>query len=381
MSSLLLLAFLRALSQAWTPSHTVSTTRSGAVLNHLAKATTLFGGLLLPRLPVISLDVTQDPSPTAVFLLGGYRIPADQYTSYQRRLLADIPSLAPDSVTLLPDRQGEAGEVDDILRRLNKEKPKKVMLIGHSRGASVAVRVAARLPSFSPRLDLCGLLLLDPVDEQEKIAGSSNEWTKSSRNISTPSSCLPLLRSLPPSLPIVIVALPFSGVNSYYKSPIRNVCAPPGRDARAFYIAAAAAAAANGHGGASGAAATTTPAGSAGTRANPDEEATASHPFPSSFSFPLLLTLPFAGHLQLLDARPSLPFAELCGVGKVNTDREVQVFVAAVIVACCEWWVGGKGGKGEGLRERIRRRVEEGGLSGSMRGSVVWEGGGGEDMM
>jgi len=258
-------------------------------------------------------------------ILGGYRIPADQYTSYQRRLLAEIPSLAPDSVTLLPDRQGEADEVDNILRQLQQgmtstqRKKKKVVLIGHSRGASVALRVAARLPSFSSRLDLCGLILLDPVDEQDKSSNSSNSSSSSSSSSTASSSCLPLLRSLPPNLPIVILALPFSGVNAYYKSSNRNVCAPPGRDVRAFYTAAVAAAAAAAGGGGGTARADATTAATAGT--SPDDTFTPSFSSSSPISLPFLLTLPSAGHLQLVDARLSLPFAEMCGVGKTNTKK------------------------------------------------------------
>jgi len=355
-SSLVLLSFLLTLAQAWTPlpPGPAPTTRQGAVLNHLAQASSLLGFLSLPPLlPALALDAEQNPSPAAVFILAGYRIPSDQYSSYQRRLLTEIPSLSADSVTLLPDRQGEADEVDNILHQLQqgmtsrqRKNKKKVVLIGHSRGASVTVRVAARLPSFSSRLDLCGLILLDPVDEKNKSSSASNSSSgsssssSSSSDASTSSSCLPLLRSLPPTLPIVILALPFSGVNAYYKSPNRNVCAPPGRDARAFYSAA---------GG----------AGRAGGR-----------------SLPVLLTLPSAGHLQLLDSRLSLPFAEMCGVGKTNTDQEIQSFVAAVVVACCEGWVGREGGREGGLRERIWRRLEEeGGVGAGMGGSVVWEGG------
>ena len=70
----------------------------------------------------------------------------------------------------------------------------------------------------------------------------------------------------------------------------------------------------------------------------------------------------------------------MCGVGKINSDQEIQAFVAAVVVASCEGWVGGKEGRGAGLKERILRRMVEGGLGGSMGGSVVWEGGGGEMM-
>jgi len=77
-------------------------------------------------------------------------------------------------------------------------------------------------------------------------------------------------------------------------------------------------------------------------------------------SYPLLLTLPFAGHLQLLDDRLALPFAEVCGVSKSIPDKEVQAVISAVIVACCEHWLkeGGVQGKKPTPAEALRQVMD-----------------------
>lgn len=112
---------------------------------------------------------------------------------------------------------------------------------------------------------------------------------------------------------MAIAALPYSGVNRYYKSKNTNVCAPPGRDALAFYEAATA------------------------TNGNDGGKV-------------LLMTVPEAGHLQLLQRRSDLSFAEVCGVGKRFPEAQVMDLCANLVVACAREWVQGDGGD---VKERV----------------------------
>lgn len=408
-------------------------TRGKAVTNLFTACSTSFG-LLLPRSLPLDIKIAPDVSSTneavdissAISVLGGYRIPANQYSTYQRDLLTLIPSLRKENVKIFADRAGDDGEIEAIMRQLSNvtpaHSPRKIILVAHSRGAAVAVRVAARLASSPWTYEVRGLLLIDPVDEQEtNDAGGStarlNDMVASNsgdRNTLQPfisstlrsscqaafsssfhgptSSCLPLLRCLPPRLPVVIVSLPFTGLNSYYRSPNRNICAPPGRDARAFFKASshAAAASVDDH--------TASTAGSRGAGSDVGRLAivrtsptAGSDPFPASsgqsppssvISYPLLLTLPFAGHLQLLDDRLALPFAEVCGVSKSIPDKEVQAVISAVIVACCEHWLKEGGGQDkeptrvEALRQVMDLSARTRGVRQELWNSITWGGGG-----
>jgi hypothetical protein len=99
-------------------------------------------------------------------------------------------------------------------------------------------------------------------------------------------------------------------------------------------------------------------------------------------SYPLLLTLPFAGHLQLLDDRLALPFAEVCGVSKSIPDKEVQAVISAVIVACCEHWLKEGGGQDieptrvEALRQVMDLSARTRGVRQELWNSITWGGGG-----
>lgn len=172
-------------------------------------------------------------------------------------------------------------------------------------------------------------MLLDPVDYPPTSNAPSQSTPEGEQQLRPQSSsCLPLLAALrrasAPAVPVAIAALPYSGVNRYYKSRNKNLCAPPGRDAAAFYEAA-----------------TTSNGGGDGV---------------------VLMTLPEAGHLQLLQRRADLSFAEMCGVGPRVPEAQVQDLCANLVVACARAWVGGdgigdvkervlgKGGDGEGFR-------------------------------
>ena len=167
-----------------------------------------------------------------------------------------------------------------------------------------------------------------------------------------------------------------------------NVCAPVGRDARVFFEAAAAAPAAGREGGGGGV----------------DKKGkTHTHPHPPTCT---LLSIPSAGHLQLLDDRKSLPFAEMCGVGKTYKEEELHMLVSEVMVACCRAWSYQDGGSSSAANtytytqtlseveeegEREMNRKEEGmsiksiimkkaqSINPSLASSLVWEGGEGEE--
>ena len=149
-----------------------------------------------------------------------------------------------------------------------------MVLVGHSRGAMLAVRLAERIKAEAT---IAGLILLDPVDAEKPQ-----------------DSCLPSLSRLK-GIPVAVLALPFSGYNRYYKTPNTNLCAPVGRNARAFFDAL----------------------GDQGEG--------------------LLMTLPGAGHLQLLDDRPSLAIANVCGVGTLPDD-DVRDLASNLVVGCCQLW-------------------------------------------
>lgn len=125
------------------------------------------------------------------------------------------------------------------------------------------------------------------------------------------------------------------------------MCAPPGRDAAAFFHAAAAAA--------------------------------------GQTQAPLLLmTLPDAGHLQLLQDRAALPFAEMCGVGARVPERQVVDLCGNLIVACARAWLSGGGGAGVMKGDVVVAGSEGEGEYGGLRSidpavgaTVVWEEGGG----
>jgi hypothetical protein len=140
---------------------------------------------------------------------------------------------------------------------------------------------------------------------------------------------------------VAIAALPYSGVNRYYKSKNTNVCAPPGRDALAFYEAA------------------TAMNGNDGGRV-------------------LLMTVPEAGHLQLLQRRSDLSFAEVCGVGKRFPEAQVLDLCANLVAACAREWVRGDG-DGRGVKERVLGERNGEGLrpiDPAVAATVVWGPGG-----
>jgi len=134
------------------------------------------------------------------------------------------------------------------------------------------------------------MVLLDPVDSDKNA---------------TNDTCLPLLPSLR-NIPTIILSLPYSGYNRYYKTTNKNLCAPSGRDARAFYDMMA-----GSSGGSSGG------GGSGGV---------------------LMATVPQAGHLQLLDDRLALPIANVCAVGGVK-DSDVRDLAIGMVIACCQAWL------------------------------------------
>ena len=90
----------------------------------------------------------------------------------------------------------------------------------------------------------------------------------------------------------------------------------------------------------------------------------------------VLVTLPSAGHLQLLDKRENLPFAEMCGVGKEVEEEEVGRLVGCVVAAACRVWVTGVGGGG--VRKVVEEEARREGVEDRVVRSLVWEGGGGE---
>jgi hypothetical protein len=230
---------------------------------------------------------------------------------------------------------------------------------------------------------IAGVVLLDPVDYPNPRKQDEGEGGEQPPSPPASASCLPLLAALPAaSVPVAVAALPYSGVNRYYKSRNTNLCAPPGRDAWAFYRAAATA---------------------AESSQQQQQQQQQQSPPRKADSVPsrrerrvkrpraLLMTVPEAGHLQLLESRPALPFAEMCGVGNWFREEQVVDVCSNLVVACALSWLGGgdavvaegnEGEEGGKIRERVLLGEREGErglrpIDPAVAATVTWEFGGG----
>lgn len=71
----------------------------------------------------------------------------------------------------------------------------------------------------------------------------------------------------------------------------------------------------------------------------------------------VLVTVPEAGHLQLLDQRTTLPFAESCGVGTAR-DADVARLSADLVRVWAEAWALRKGRDEKGREREVVGKVE-----------------------
>jgi hypothetical protein len=78
----------------------------------------------------------------------------------------------------------------------------------------------------------------------------------------------------------------------------------------------------------------------------------------------VLVTVPEAGHLQLLDQRTTLPFAESCGVGTAR-DADVARLSADLVRVWAEAWALGKG-RGREVVGKVERLLKDSGLQANM---------------
>ena len=205
----------------------------------------------------------------SVVVVPGYQIPPSCYSALAHTTEAEIIHV--DDATTI------SGSAQALLARLSSSKKQEVVLLGHSRGGAVAVAAAA-----APHTPVCGLILIDPVDDDAT---------------STLLSSAALV-----ACPVLILSTPYAGASSYYRKPYVSVCAPAGRNADTFFDRL--------------------------------KNRTAST---------TLVVLPKLGHLALLDdsAAQSLPTANLCGPAvnraRIGTNDEERALKARVLRLIAEF--------------------------------------------
>lgn len=124
----------------------------------------------------------QQPGPARpiAVVAGGFLIPPEQFTSYAEALRnVGCSSLLYKEDSTLSNPQPVAVSADDIvMNQLRGVGASPLFFVGHSRGCKVAVLAASRAKKM--KMDVGGLVLLDPVDSTSK----------------DPSTCLPELEAL-----------------------------------------------------------------------------------------------------------------------------------------------------------------------------------------
>ena len=147
-----------------------------------------------------------------VVVCGGFRIHARHYSSIVDSFVAAGYS-APIVIEQVDDGEtlGESAQ-----RALSLMVGKgAVILIGHSRGGAVALRVA-----FALQERAISVILLDPVDDRES----------STVNLAVAPSSF-----LPPR--VLVISTPYAGASAFYHETYQSACAPAGRNGDSFAAA------------------------------------------------------------------------------------------------------------------------------------------------
>jgi pimeloyl-ACP methyl ester carboxylesterase len=148
-----------------------------------------------------------------VVVCGGFRIPARHYSSIVDSFVAAGYS-SPVVIEQVDDGEtlGESAQ-----RALSSMVGKgAVILIGHSRGGAVALRIA-----FALQERAISVILLDPVDDRES----------STINLAVASPSL----FLPPR--VLVISTPYAGASAFYHETYQSACAPAGRNGDSFAAA------------------------------------------------------------------------------------------------------------------------------------------------
>jgi hypothetical protein len=223
---------------------------------------------------VVTAEPIKNENNNIVFLVPGFLIDAEFYTSYLDLLKPSKSFVFPSNInnkTLMEEASSLAIEIKNQVTKEN------IILLGHSRGAAV-VSVASCLLSQESFIHRLYTILLDPVDSNDLVAQSSIQNCK-----------------VPFKAPL-IVSTPYGGSSTYYNVTYTNACSPNGRNADAFY------------------------------QAYHNQSSLSRHACDNL----LYVTIPSAGHLQLLDA--GLTTSAVCATGKLPNEV-VRSFINTLVVS------------------------------------------------
>lgn len=218
------------------------------------------GGALLLFSTFAGEAAANNFSPSFCVLCTGYRIPVSCYDEMARAVSAD--AVFGDEYQTSPSLGHSARKLEMLVMKESLPRS-SVLLVGHSRGGAVAT--LASLASPETRKRVCGLILVDPVDDE----------------LLTVQTALLAESNYTLEFPIMVISTPFAGESSFYNTPYKSVCAPDGRGPNSFFSALKLRASAS----------------------------------------LTLITIPSLGHLALLSSGiKSLPIAHICG-DAVNSNR------------------------------------------------------------
>ena len=156
-----------------------------------------------------SLSVSKD-----ALILGGFLLPVSAYDLYADKLTA-----LGFSVTSLSYNDPSIEENPFVYRQKDQASTPPKLLLGHSKGAKTIASWMPYMDQFPPTC-----ILIEPVDVNPPGSTSPSRVLESwSSHLSTISK-----------IPTLIISAPYTETSKRY-GRAANLCAPSGKDARAFY--------------------------------------------------------------------------------------------------------------------------------------------------